>query len=302
MGPKAPQPVSVSGGSNGVEAHYDDMVAMARLFGKVATDACGASLSLHGYVVDPGIACSALFDPGGAANFEADLLDALDGSGGLSWIALQCALIDTELRAAASAYQEADRLGTTLQDQVGGLVHLGPSAAHAVELLVTTGNIPRSLQSVLTDDPALVDELMNAGLLSLDAVVAPLYADGRAKLADHGIDTDPLAATPPRNLADVMAGLALRNNGVAGDVLDVWMSHGDRIEALPPGFHTLARSPNSPFAAMGDDARRWYGIQFHPEVMHTRYGRELLRNFPKGRRGKNRRRRKTTGPAPASNA
>ena len=218
MGPKAPQPVSVSGGSNGVEAHYDDMVAMARLFGKVATDAGGASLSLHGYVVDPGIACSALFDPGGAANFEADLLDALDGSRGLSWIALQCALIDTELRAAASAYQEADRLGTTLQDQVGALVHLGPSAAHAVELLVATGNIPRSLQSVLTDDPALVDELMNAGLLSLDAVMAPLYADGRAKLADHGIDTDWLAATPPRNLADVMAGLALRNNGVAGEV------------------------------------------------------------------------------------
>jgi GMP synthase (glutamine-hydrolysing) len=59
----------------------------------------------------------------------------------------------------------------------------------------------------------------------------------------------------------------------------VWMSHGDRIEALPPGFHALARSPNSPFAAMGDDARRWYGIQFHPEVMHTRYGREMLRNF-----------------------
>src|SRR3954468_16489365 len=59
----------------------------------------------------------------------------------------------------------------------------------------------------------------------------------------------------------------------------VWMSHGDRIEALPPGFHTLAHSSNSPFAAMGDDARRWYGIQFHPEVMHTRYGREMLRNF-----------------------
>ncbi|MBK9943643.1 MAG: glutamine-hydrolyzing GMP synthase [Kouleothrix sp.] len=59
----------------------------------------------------------------------------------------------------------------------------------------------------------------------------------------------------------------------------VWMSHGDRLEALPPGFHTLARSANSPFAAMGDDARRWYGIQFHPEVIHTRFGRELLRNF-----------------------
>jgi GMP synthase (glutamine-hydrolysing) len=59
----------------------------------------------------------------------------------------------------------------------------------------------------------------------------------------------------------------------------VWMSHGDRLESLPDGFRPLARSANSPFAAMGDDARRWYGIQFHPEVIHTRYGRELLRNF-----------------------
>jgi GMP synthase (glutamine-hydrolysing) len=59
----------------------------------------------------------------------------------------------------------------------------------------------------------------------------------------------------------------------------VWMSHGDRLEALPPGFQTLARSANSPFAAMGDDARRWYGLQFHPEVAHTRCGRDLLRNF-----------------------
>ena len=62
----------------------------------------------------------------------------------------------------------------------------------------------------------------------------------------------------------------------------VWMSHGDRLEALPPGFHPIARSANSPFAAMGDDARRWYGIQFHPEVVHTRFGRDLLRNFVHG--------------------
>jgi GMP synthase (glutamine-hydrolysing) len=59
----------------------------------------------------------------------------------------------------------------------------------------------------------------------------------------------------------------------------VWMSHGDRIEALPPGFHPLARSANAPFAAMGNPARGWYGIQFHPEVVHTRFGRDLLRNF-----------------------
>jgi GMP synthase (glutamine-hydrolysing) len=62
----------------------------------------------------------------------------------------------------------------------------------------------------------------------------------------------------------------------------VWMSHGDRLEAMPQGFHSLARSANSPFAAMGDDTRRWYGIQFHPEVVHTRFGRDLLRNFVHG--------------------
>ena len=59
----------------------------------------------------------------------------------------------------------------------------------------------------------------------------------------------------------------------------VWMSHGDRIEALPPTFRPLARSANTPFAAAGDETRRWYGIQFHPEVVHTRFGLELLRNF-----------------------
>ncbi len=59
----------------------------------------------------------------------------------------------------------------------------------------------------------------------------------------------------------------------------VWMSHGDRIEALPPGWSALARTDNSPVAAMGDVARGWYGLQFHPEVAHTRYGREILHNF-----------------------
>ncbi|MBC8074844.1 MAG: glutamine-hydrolyzing GMP synthase [Chloroflexales bacterium] len=59
----------------------------------------------------------------------------------------------------------------------------------------------------------------------------------------------------------------------------VWMSHGDSIEALPPGFHPLASSPSTPFAAAADERRRWYGIQFHPEVVHTQHGRKLLANF-----------------------
>jgi GMP synthase (glutamine-hydrolysing) len=59
----------------------------------------------------------------------------------------------------------------------------------------------------------------------------------------------------------------------------VWMSHGDRIEALPPGFVVLARSSNSPVAAMGDLQRRRFGVQFHPEVHHTPAGKEILRRF-----------------------
>ncbi len=59
----------------------------------------------------------------------------------------------------------------------------------------------------------------------------------------------------------------------------VWMSHGDRLEALPPGFVVLARSGNSPIAAMCDSGGRYFGVQFHPEVRHTPGGVEILRRF-----------------------
>ena len=61
--------------------------------------------------------------------------------------------------------------------------------------------------------------------------------------------------------------------------LQVWMSHGDRIEALPPGFQSLAQSGNSPQAAIGDLERDLYGVQFHPEVQHSAQGSAILSNF-----------------------
>ncbi|HET9588168.1 MAG TPA: glutamine-hydrolyzing GMP synthase, partial [Anaerolineales bacterium] len=62
-------------------------------------------------------------------------------------------------------------------------------------------------------------------------------------------------------------------------ISNVWMSHGDRITRMPQGFSVLARSGNSPFAAIGDVRRRYFGVQFHPEVHHTPNGQQLLRHF-----------------------
>jgi GMP synthase (glutamine-hydrolysing) len=70
-----------------------------------------------------------------------------------------------------------------------------------------------------------------------------------------------------------------RRNAAGRAVLDVWMSHGDRVDALPPGFVASASTGTIPFAAMSDERRRFYGVQFHPEVTHTPQGARLLERF-----------------------
>ena len=69
--------------------------------------------------------------------------------------------------------------------------------------------------------------------------------------------------------------------GDLSETLDVWMSHGDRISQAPNGFQILANSDNSPIAAMADPDRNYYGLQFHPEVVHTPSGKTILSNFAK---------------------
>ncbi|MFN3834743.1 MAG: glutamine-hydrolyzing GMP synthase [Glycocaulis sp.] len=74
----------------------------------------------------------------------------------------------------------------------------------------------------------------------------------------------------------------LKGLGEVGDHERVWMSHGDRVMAAPEGFHVIATSPGAPFAAIADEARQFYGVQFHPEVVHTPRGALLLKNFTHG--------------------
>ena len=64
-----------------------------------------------------------------------------------------------------------------------------------------------------------------------------------------------------------------------GSAQTVWMSHGDHVAELPEGFAVIARSQGAPYAAIADEARSYYGVQFHPEVVHTKGGAELLGNF-----------------------
>ena len=62
-------------------------------------------------------------------------------------------------------------------------------------------------------------------------------------------------------------------------LLDVWMSHGDRVEVLPPEFHIIAQTESAPLAGMADEEKRFYGLQFHPEVTHTPKGKQILERF-----------------------
>jgi GMP synthase (glutamine-hydrolysing) len=79
---------------------------------------------------------------------------------------------------------------------------------------------------------------------------------------------------------DVVANCALFGEvWQVGGREQVWMSHGDRVTRLPAGFCAVAASEGAPFAVIADDTRHFYGVQFHPEVVHTPHGAALLRNF-----------------------
>jgi GMP synthase (glutamine-hydrolysing) len=87
------------------------------------------------------------------------------------------------------------------------------------------------------------------------------------------------ARVRPFERSRLLDGLADNRDASNRRVLDVWASHGDRVVALPPGFSVIAESDNAPLAAMADESRGLYALQFHPEVTHTLQGGEILRRF-----------------------
>lgn len=73
-----------------------------------------------------------------------------------------------------------------------------------------------------------------------------------------------------------------RVNNEGHGLLDVWMSHGDKVTELPSGFKIIASNPSTPIAGMADEARKFYAVQFHPEVTHTKQGKAILSRFVHG--------------------
>ncbi|HXW65282.1 MAG TPA: glutamine-hydrolyzing GMP synthase [Burkholderiaceae bacterium] len=77
----------------------------------------------------------------------------------------------------------------------------------------------------------------------------------------------------------LLEGLQDATGAQSEGLLDVWMSHGDKVEQMPPGFALMASTDSCPIAGMADESRRFYGVQFHPEVTHTRQGQAILSRF-----------------------
>ncbi|MBI1906607.1 MAG: glutamine-hydrolyzing GMP synthase [Rhodocyclales bacterium] len=82
-----------------------------------------------------------------------------------------------------------------------------------------------------------------------------------------------------RGRSELLRGIQDRSNAEGHGLLDVWMSHGDKVTVLPPGFKVIASNESCPIAGIADEARKFYAVQFHPEVTHTLKGKEIYGRF-----------------------
>ena len=158
-------------------------------------------------------------------------------------------------------------------------VHPFDLPAESVDLFEPRGVIlsggPETVTEVST--PRIPDHVLDAGV----PVLGICYGM-------HALATQLGGAVEPSSKREFgSAEIDIAENGAEGLLgrfgidgrLPVWMSHGDKVVSLPPGFEVAARTPNAPIAAMADPHRRFYGLQFHPEVTHTRNGAEILGHF-----------------------
>ncbi|HEY4222909.1 MAG TPA: glutamine-hydrolyzing GMP synthase, partial [Myxococcota bacterium] len=153
------------------------------------------------------------------------------------------------------------------------------------EILPCTAPVERYRDAaalILSGGPASVHEAgsprPDKALWSLPQPVLGICYGMQVMVEDNGGAVQPAAHREfGRARVDLVEGVALFRD--LPRAIDVWMSHGDQTSTLPRGFRVAASTPTCAFAAIVDDARKWAGVQFHPEVVHTPQGKDVLARF-----------------------
>ena len=135
---------------------------------------------------------------------------------------------------------------------------------------VTEGDTPRAPDAVWSSGVPVLG--ICYGMQTMAAQLGGRVEAGSVREFGH-------AEVRARGHTALLRDLEDRRNAEGHGLLDVWMSHGDKVVALPPGFTLAGSSPACAIAAMADESRRYYGVQFHPEVTHTRLGAAMLARF-----------------------
>jgi GMP synthase (glutamine-hydrolysing) len=135
---------------------------------------------------------------------------------------------------------------------------------------VTEGGTPRA--------PGVVFEL-NVPVLGICYGMQTMAAQLGGSVESGAVREFGYAEVRARGHSQLLRDIQDRVNDLKYGLLDVWMSHGDKVNTLPPGFKVIASNASTPIAGMADEERRFYGVQFHPEVTHTPQGKEILERF-----------------------
>ncbi|MEO8755811.1 MAG: glutamine-hydrolyzing GMP synthase [Casimicrobiaceae bacterium] len=135
---------------------------------------------------------------------------------------------------------------------------------------VTEGDTPRAPGAVWTQGVPVLG--ICYGMQAMAAQLGGKVESGHAREFGY-------AEVRARGHSELFRGIEDRSNPEGHGLLDVWMSHGDKVTALPEGFRLIGSSASCAIAAMADESRRFYAVQFHPEVTHTKQGTALLARF-----------------------
>ena len=151
-------------------------------------------------------------------------------------------------------------------------------AEHTPRGIILSGG-PES--TTAEDAPRAPEALFTAGvpLLGICYGMQTMAAQLGGRVAAHHEREYGYAQVRARGHSKLLRSIEDHTSAEGYGLLDVWMSHGDRVEDLPPGFHAICETPSAPLAGMADEERGFYGLQFHPEVTHTRQGRRIIERF-----------------------